>query len=467
MTNYPTSSTANTTATQSHNQNANKGILDMNAFDHHSTQPPAAKRRLANQGAAAVLFYQQPIEMVSAQGAWMQAADGTEYLDCYNNVPCIGHSHPAVTEAVSQQLGKLNTHTRYLVDVVDEYLEALKAQLPAELSNVMLTCSGSEANDLAMRVAMAHSGARGFIVTEAAYHGNTALVTDVSPSSLKRGQLPDHVVTVPAPAKSYYAADIRDPQQAELAIRQGFARDVQGAIDTLQQRGHGVAGLLVDSVFSSDGIHTAPQGFLADAVAAVKRAGGLYLADEVQPGFGRLGSHFWGFQFHGLIPDVVTMGKPMGNGFPMAAMVTRPDLLADFCQTTGYFNTFGGNPVACAAGLAVLQVLKQENLLANASQRGKELKQGLLQLAREYPTLAEVRGQGLFIGVDIQNASGQPCASTTKHLIEQLKQQKVLSGAAGLQGATLKLRPSMTLNDREVDFFLTAMRVALRKSTID
>lgn len=426
-----------------------KRILDMNAFEAdkggHSQN---VTRRLNNLGAASVLFYQDPIEMVSAQGAWMQAADGKRYLDFYNNVPCLGHCHPNVVKAVSKQIATLNVHTRYLVSVVDDYLESLKATLPDSINNIVMTCSGSEANDLAMRLAKQASGGEGFIVTEDAYHGNTSLVTEVSPSIIKQGQLPDHVVAIPAPSFAVYGEDIET----------GFAARVSEAITLLQERGFNLAALLVDTIFSSDGIYTEPRGFLKKAVDVVHNAGGVFIADEVQPGFARMGESFWGFDFHGVIPDIVTMGKPMGNGFPMAAVATKAEYLDRFCADVGYFNTFGGNPVAAAAGQAVLDTIRQENLQDNALKMGQYLKNQLQSIAKQSAYVAEVRGQGLFLGIDIGKRDNKhiPDPLKTKQVINNLKVAGVLIGAAGRFGATLKLRPLLTLTQSEADFFLEA-----------
>lgn len=321
-----------------------RAILDMNAFSGDAGDDPLLARRLANMGPAAVLFYDRPVEMVRGEGAWMFDRDGAPYLDFYNNVPSIGHCHPAVTEAVSAQIGTLNINSRYLVEVVDRYLERLKATLPPDLSNVVLTCSGSEANDLAMRIAETATGARGFVVTQTAYHGNTAATTRISPSAWKRGGGSPRVRAVPAPDASAHGDD----------LAAGFARAVAAAAEELDSAGHGFAGLICDTIFSSDGVHADPPGFLLAAAKATRAAGGLLIADEVQPGFARTGT-MWGFERHGLEPDMVTMGKPMGNGFPMAGIATRPDLLARFVQEFGYFKTFGANPVAAAAGNAVLE----------------------------------------------------------------------------------------------------------------
>lgn len=422
-------------------------ILDMNAFDkaQAETAAPAVARRLDNLGAASVLFYREPIQMVSASGAWMTAADGRKYLDFYNNVPSVGHSHPEVVRAVADQMARLNTNTRYIVDVVDAYLEALKAKLPAPLSNVVLTCSGSEANDLALRVARKATGGTGVIVTENAYHGNTALVTEVSPSALKRGSLPKYVVAIPTPSEENYGPDIAD----------GFTASLRAAIAELDKRGLKPAALIVDSIFSSDGIFADPAGFLRPSVQVIREAGGLFIADEVQPGFARTGDAFWGFARHGVEPDIVTMGKPMGNGFPMAGMAARPDHLAAFCTDVGYFNTFGGNPVAAAAGAAVLRVIEDEGLQDNARTTGRHLLDRLSGLAETDPRVAAVRGAGLFIGVDLCDPSRDmtPDPDFAVQVIDEFKARGVLIGAAGRFGATLKVRPPLCLTRDEADQF--------------
>ncbi|MFO1038447.1 MAG: aminotransferase class III-fold pyridoxal phosphate-dependent enzyme [Geminicoccaceae bacterium] len=428
-------------------------ILDMNAYRggaEGAGREPLLRRRLANMGPASVLFYQQPIEMVRGRGCWMEAADGTRYLDFYNNVPSVGHCHPGVVEAVSRQLAELNVNSRYLHATVETYLERLRATFPPALSHVVLCCSGSEANDLAMRVAIKATGHRGFIVTEGAYHGNTMAVTDISPASWKRGAVPHHVRLVPAPTRAAYGDDIAS----------GFANAVAEAATDLDRARVGLAGFICDSVFSSDGIHADPAGFLAPAVAAARAAGGIYVADEVQPGFGRTGAGLWGFARHGVEPDIVTMGKPMGNGFPIAGLALRAPLLESFCADTGYFNTFGATPAAAAAGLAVLDAIEQVGLVDNARQMGSRLMAGLSDLARTDPRMVEVRGAGLFIGVELGGEAG-PDGRLAGALIERLRQRRVLIGAAGRHGETLKLRPPLCLDAEEAGFFLDAMAWAL------
>lgn len=427
-------------------------ILDMNAYAARAdAERPGSllSRRRANGGAASVLFYQNPIEMVRASGCWMEATDGTRYLDFYNNVPSVGHGHPRVVEAIARQVATLNIHTRYLNPVTEDYVDRLKATLPPDLSNVVLVCSGSEANDLALRVAMAGTGGTGFIVTATAYHGNTWAVTNISPSSLKTGTLPPHVCTVPPPAPALVGED----------VAAGFRAGVQEAIETLQARGHRPAALICDSIFSSDGVFADPAGFLAPAVEAIHAAGGLFIADEVQPGFARTGDAFWGFGRHGVLPDIVTMGKPMANGYPMAGLATHPDLLARFCRGEGYFNTFGGNPVAAAAGLAVLDALAEETLQDNARAVGAHVVSRLKALAASDPRLADVRGAGLFIGADLCRADNpaRPDPALTSTVINGLRARGVLIGAAGRYGHTLKVRPPLCLTHAEADLFVDTL----------
>jgi len=428
---------------------AARQILDMNAFDataHADVANPLLERHIANVGASAVLFYREPIELVSARGSWLTAADGRRYLDFYNNVLSVGHSHPRVVAAVSDQIARLNINTRYLNRVLDLYLEALKATFPAALANLVLCCSGSEANDLAIRITQATTGGAGIIVTENAYHGNTSIISDISPSALKRRALPDHVVTVAAPASA----------GRNGTIGSAFAADIERAIAELGRRGHKLSAFICDSIFSSDGVYADPPGFLSNAIEAIRKAGGLYIADEVQPGFARTGETFWGFARHGVVPDVVTMGKPMGNGFPMAGLATRPELLARFCEETGYFSTFGGNPVAAAAGMAVLEVIAEERLQDNALEKGAHIKGRLKDLATKDDRIADVRGAGLFLGVELcrPGHADQPDPELASGVINGLKDRGVMIGAAGRFGNTLKVRPPLSLSEEEADIFV-------------
>jgi len=420
-----------------------KQILSLNAFDPNAavTQDEALASRLQQRtrlfGAGSVLFYQHPLEFVRGQGCWLFDAHGTPYLDAYNNVPSVGHCHPHIVEAASRQLGLLNIHSRYLHAGVLDYAERLLATLPAiggsePLSNIVFTCTGSESNDLALRLAAQYAQARGIIATEAAYHGNTQLVSQVSPSSHRHWQPPAHVRVVPAP----------------LGRPAEFASHVQAAIDDLSRSGLKLSALIIDSIFSSDGVCPDPPGFLRDAIEVVHRHGGLFIADEVQPGFGRTGSHWWGFQRHDVAPDIVTMGKPMGNGYPIGAVVTRPGILKSYCDEVGYFNTFGASPVAAAVGQAVMDVIEREQLIDNAQRVGAYMREALRKVAARHASIVEVRGAGLYIGVQVQFTSDSNAAET---IVNAMRDRRVLIGVAGRYGDVLKLRPPLCFGSSHAD----------------
>ena len=332
-------------------------ILELNAFDMRAAaglDPGVARlvaRRKAVFGPTAMLFYSRPLNLVRGEGVWLIDADGTRYLDAYNNVASVGHCHPRVVAAVSRQMATLNTHSRYLCEIVYTYAERLLATLPRELSNIVLTCTGSESVDLALRIARVVTGGSGVIVTENAYHGNTLAVTEISPSSASAEPRNPHVFLVPAP--DTYRTESKD-------VGPLFAANIRKAIGAMKRKKIRFAGLVADSIFSSDGIYPGEPGFMAEAIASVREAGGVFIADEVQPGFARTGERMWGFERHGLVPDMVVMGKPMGNGYPIGGVAVKPDLLETFGASAGYFNTFGGSPVAAAAGLAVLETLEAE-----------------------------------------------------------------------------------------------------------
>lgn len=389
-------------------------------------------------GPTYTLFYDEPLHIVRAEGVWMYDADGRAYLDAYNNVPVVGHCHPYVVEQLARQARTLNIHTRYVTKEPLELAQRLLATLPSEIGQVVFTCTGSEANDLAVRVSKAATGGTGFIVTEHAYHGTTETIAGMSPSASAR--LGSGVFTIRAPFGPGGAAE--------------FGARVQDCIERMQAERIRPAALLVDTIFSSDGIASDPPGFLADAVHRIRAAGGLFITDEVQPGFGRTGS-MWGFERHGVVPDIVTMGKPMGNGHPMAAMASRPELLAEFAKTTRYFNTFGGNSVSGAVGLAVLDVIEREKLMNNALTIGEYLKQGLGRLAARYDSVREIRGTGLFLGVSI--STGREAA----RIVNDLVRRGVLIGSTGSRGDVLKIRPPLCLARAGADLLLDTLDQSL------
>ena len=425
-----------------------------NAYEPGSAELNAAEsaliaRRERLLGPAYRLFYERPVHIVRGEGVWLYDADGEAYLDVYNNVPSVGHCHPHVVEALCRQARILNTHTRYLHENVLNYAERLLATFPAELAHIMFTCTGSEANDLAYRIARSATGASGFIVTELAYHGGTHVIAELSPSLGEHVNLGDHVRTVPAP-DAY--------RNTGHELESWFADHVRRAIDDLQSHGIKPAALLVDTIFSSDGVFTDPAGFLAAAVDVIRAAGGLFIADEVQPGFGRTGAHMWGFQRHGIVPDMVSMGKPIGDGHPMAGLVVKPELVEQFGKSR-YFNTFGGNPVSSAVGLAVLEVIENEGLMANALEVGGRLRGGLQQLAGKHSIIGDVRGAGLFNGVELvrDRATQQPATKETKRIVNALREKRVLISSAGPNANILKIRPPLPFSKDNADLFLSAM----------
>ena len=395
------------------------------------------------------LFYSAPLHIVRAEDVWMYDEHGRAYLDAYNNVPVVGHCHPTVVDALTRQARTLNTHTRYLAEQPLELAEALLATMPPELGRVVFTCTGSEANDLAVRISKAVTGGSGFIITEFAYHGTTEATAGMSPED--GGPLGRDVYTVPG------------PRGAEGAAR--FGKQVRGCIDRMRDQDVRLAGLLVDTIFSSEGVYSHPPGFLAAAVHEVRAAGGLFIADEVQAGFGRLGEAMWGFGRHGVIPDLVTMGKPMGNGHPIAAVAGRPSVFAEFAERRHYFNTFGGNSVSCATALAVLQVIHREELLENARRVGEYLQRGLRAIGEHCTVIREVRGAGLFIGVELgaNPMSGLSASAETKRVVNALCRRGILVGITGSRADVVKIRPPLTFSTQHADLLLEALNEALRE----
>jgi 4-aminobutyrate aminotransferase-like enzyme len=311
----------------------------------------------------------------------------------------------------------------------------------------MFVCTGSEANELAWQMSRLVSGNNGALITRHSYHGSTTATTQFSTETVSEEKLPSHVQTLLAPTSdsSFHKPD------------SGLSR----AIRALEERGHQPAMLLQDTAFVSDGIYTSPKGYLKTLYAKTHAAGGLCVADEVQGGFGRLGQYFWGFQFDEAIPDIVTLGKPMGNGHPLAAVVTRPEIAETLANETGYFNTFGGNPVSCAVGLAVLEVIEKEALQQNALKVGQFLRKGLAKLQRDYPVIGEVHGSGLLQGIDIIKLDGRPNPRLADQITNQMRESGVLIGTTGQNYATLKVRPPIVFQKEHVEILLSIMKKAL------
>lgn len=400
-------------------------------------------------------FYDEPVHLVRGEGAWLWDADGQRFLDCYNNVAHVGHAHPKVVAAITAQAAMLNTHTRYLHEGILDYGERLVAKMAADLSTLIMVCTGSEANDIALRMGRAMTGKRGFIATDNTYHGNTDLVSQFSANKTPIGGYAQNVKLVPAP-------DSLRPLGGSVQAQAGvFASHVSRAIEQLEQEGFGFAAFILDPFFANEGFPDLPKGFLDPVAQLVKRAGGIIIADEVQPGFGRTGQHFWGYERAGLLPDVVTVGKPMGNGHPVAAVVARPDITAAFRNTFGYFNTFGGNPVSAAAAMAVLDVIEQEGLMENARHVGDYMLERLRAL--KHPFIAEVRGAGLFLGLEFTtDASLTPAGDFTAGVVEAMRARGILLNKTGRDGNILKIRPPMCFSREQADMAVDALEAVLK-----
>ncbi len=403
------------------------------------------------------LFYSQPVHLVRGEGVWLFDPDDRRYLDCYNNVAVVGHSHPRVVQAVTQQQQLLATHSRYLHEAVVELAEQLQASLPPELDAVMFVNSGSEANDLAWRIARAATGRGGAVVTACAYHGLSEATHALSPEEWAKAEQPAHVATIPAP-DGYRGPYRREDDGWEAR----YAAHIDEAARTLGDRGF--AALYLDPALTADGILSPPPAYLRDAARRAQALGGLMVADEVQAGHGRSGTHLWSFQTAGITPDVVVMGKPMGNGFPVAALVVRSELLEAVPAEVELFSTFGGNPVACAAALAVLAVIEDEGLVASAAKVGSYLRQGLLTLAERHSLIGDVRGEGLLIGVELIDAGRGPAAGHARSITEAMRERGILLSATGPAGNVLKIRPPLVFQYEHADLLLTALDEVLASS---
>jgi 4-aminobutyrate aminotransferase-like enzyme len=408
------------------------------------------ERRARVLGTAYRLFYERPLHTVRGEGVWLYDEQGRRYLDAYNNVASLGHCHPRVVEAIARQAAQLNTHTRYLQEGILDYAEALLGTFPACLERVMFTCTGSEANDLALRIARQFTGGTGVIITQFAYHGVTGNIAELSPSLGPAMVLPPHVRTVRAPDAYRLGTE---------HVASTFAADVRAAIDDLRAHGIRPAAILLDGIFASDGVLSEPAGFLAEGIALAQAEGLLYIADEVQSGFARTGLNMWGFQRHGVEPDLVTMGKPMGNGQPIAGLVGRAEIVDHFGKNMRYFNTFGGNPVSCAAGQTVLDVIRDEQLQARSHETGQYLLRGFRQLAERYPIIGDVRGAGLFLGVELvtDRATKAPAAAHTRQVVNGLREQGVLISAAGPLENILKIRPLLAFEREHADLLIDTL----------
>ncbi|WP_207389146.1 aminotransferase class III-fold pyridoxal phosphate-dependent enzyme [Marinobacter halodurans] len=404
------------------------------------------------------LFYEKPLHLVRGEGVWLWDNEGNRYLDAYNNVPHVGHCHPRVVEALSRQAGTLNIHTRYLHNNIVDYLERLTSTFDEGLQMAMLTCTGSEANELALRMARFCTGGQGVIVTDFAYHGNTEAVSEIGTAFMPEAKTTRRVKAFPIP-DSYRPLDGLGGEP----LAQAYADRVQQAIDAFHAEGMNVAGILVCPDFANEGLLNVPPGFLEKAVTKVRQAGGVFIADEVQAGFGRSGRHFWAHQWYDVTPDIVTMGKPMGNGHPLAGVVARPDMIEAFSRESMYFNTFGGTPVSCAVGIAVLDAIEEDNLMQNAVTTGAYVADGLRRLQQKHELIGDVRELGMFFGVELvrDRKAKTPASTESRRIINLMRDKGVLVSTIGVHDAILKVRPPMPFQPGHADILLKALDEAL------
>jgi 4-aminobutyrate aminotransferase-like enzyme/Ser/Thr protein kinase RdoA (MazF antagonist) len=410
--------------------------------ERRSSFKDALRLRHQRLGPALALSYDEPVRLDRGEGVWLIEHGGRRLLDAYNNVPHVGHAHPQVVAALSAQSGRLSTNTRYLVDEVAEYADRLAALLPDPLDTVMFVNSGSEANDLAYQIAAVVSGARGLITTENAYHGTTFATAAMSPEEYRGSEWTP-------PAARVGGVEVLRSSDAGETIR----IQLRQAAERLQLVGDGAAMVIFDTVFSSEGIFGVPEGYLRSARAWASDQGALLVADEVQAGFGRVGSAFWGFELDDVVPDIVTLGKPMGNGYPMGAVVTTAAIAAHFASRWHFFSTFAGSPVAAAVGSAVLDVIETENLPENAEVVGSQVREGIASLG--HPDVVDVRGPGLFIGVEMTGPA------IAEEIVNDLRRRGILVGITGPDGNVLKIRPPLVFTEHHGDLLIAALKTSL------
>lgn len=411
------------------------------------------RRRRAFGPAMQSLTYERPIHMVSANGVWMTDAQGRRYLDAYNNVPVVGHSHPRVVEAIARQARLLNTNMRYLHGAAVELAERLLATVPPEIDTCLFVNSGSEANELAWRILTATNEHGGGVVTEHAYHGVTTATAALSPEEWFAQAAPPQIARIPAP--DTYRLDGEWGERAATTLEVAFAE--------LRGRGYEPGAVVIDSGYTSDGIFAPPPDYLATLIAHTRFAGAGFVADEVQAGHGRTGEHLWSFTASGAVPDAVTLGKPMGNGFPVAAVLLRGEVAAAMAERTTYFSTFGGNPVACAAALAVLDVIDEEDVIENARVVGAYLFGQLASLKASQPAVGDVRGRGLLIGVELVSDRDErtPDGALAARTVNGLRELGVLVGRCGKHDNVLKVRPPLVFTREHADCLVTTLDAVL------
>lgn len=411
------------------------------------------ERRYRVMGRGAPLFYDTPLHIVRGEGVWLYDAGGKAYLDAYNNVPVVGHCHPGVVAALGRQAATLNVHTRYLHENVLDYSERLAATFDPSLDMVCFTCTGSEANDLALRMARQQTGAMGIICSDNTYHGNSTAVNELSTMFAGGATGSRNVRAVPFPDAYVPLEGVRGG-----ALCDAYVARVAREIAAFQEAGIGFAGMLVCPIFANEGLPDVPDGYLRKVARLVREAGGLLIFDEVQSGFGRTGN-MWGYQVSGVVPDIVTLGKPMGNGHPIGAVVARGALINGFRDSVMYFNTFGGNPVSCAVGMAVLDALAGERLPENARAVGLYVLEGLRRLQARHELVGDVRGRGLFFALELvlDRERKTPAGALARRAINLMKERGVLISRVGRHDNVLKIRPPLPFSRAHADMLLDAL----------
>lgn len=437
-------------------------------------QDTLALRRKHIGPSCKVFFAADPIKIVRAQRQYMFDEKGEQYLDCINNVAHVGHCHPEVVKAALKQMEVLNTNSRFLHDNIVEYAKRLSTTLPEKLSVCYFTNSGSEANDLALRLARQFRGHQDVITLDHAYHGHLSSLIDISPYKFGKGNAVKkefvHVAPTPDTYRGKYREDHEDPASA-------YADEVKKIIEEAHKNGRKIAAFIAESMQSCGGQIIPPAGYFQKVAEYVRGAGGVFIADEVQVGFGRVGKHFWSFQMHGqdFVPDIVTMGKPMGNGHPVACVITTKEIAEAFSSSgMEYFNTYGGNPVSSAVGLAVLDVIENEDLQGNATRVGSYLTELLNKQKAKHALIGDIRGVGLFIGIDLvkDRQRRTPATAEAQHIIYKMKEKRVLLSADGPHRNVLKIKPPMCFTEEDAKFMvdqldgiLTALEEATRDKT--
>jgi 4-aminobutyrate aminotransferase-like enzyme len=410
------------------------------------------RRRNHALGAGAALFYDEPVHLVRGEGAYLFDLDDRRYVDMYNNVPCVGHGNPRVVEAMARQQATLNVHSRYLHEGVVAFAERLAGLHGPQIESVIFSCSGTEANEVALRMARFATGRRGIVCTNATYHGSNELVGRLTHVGTAQPES-DEVHAFPFPETYRPIPDC--PTEADLC--EAYLGRLEHAIRRFEASGIGFAGLIVCSIFANEGLPNVPAGFMARAEAMVRKAGGLLIADEVQAGYGRTG-RWWGYEVTGFTPDIVVTGKPMGNGLPLAATAASKALADGFRARTRYFNTFASSPLQAAVGLAVLDEIEERGLRQNAASVGGMLKGALSQRSDAWDAIGDVRGEGLFVGVEMvkDRLTKAPDPALASKVANALKERGYLTSNAGAFGNVLKLRPPLVFSKADAEGFLAA-----------